>query len=66
MTVFYSDVEEPLSKYSPVMLHLSLATGIFNENPNHCCQTVIRKSLVPSGAHEGSLGRGVLEISLKP
>ena len=31
MTIFYSDVE-PLSKYSPVMLHLSPATRILNEN----------------------------------
>ena len=29
---FYSNVE-PLSKYSPVMLHLSPATKILNENP---------------------------------
>ena len=29
---FYSDVE-PLSHYSPVMLHLSPATRILNENP---------------------------------
>ena len=32
MTIFYSDVE-PLSKYSPVMLHLSPATRICNEDP---------------------------------
>ena len=32
MTIFDSDVE-PLSKYSPVMLHLSPATRILNENP---------------------------------
>jgi len=32
MTIFYSDVE-PLSKYSPVTLHLSPATRILNENP---------------------------------
>ena len=32
MTILYSDVE-PLSKYSPVMLHLSPATRILNENP---------------------------------
>ena len=32
MTIFYSDVE-PLSEYSPVMLHLSPATRILNENP---------------------------------
>ena len=32
MTTFYSDVE-PFSKYSPVMLHLSPATRILNENP---------------------------------
>ena len=31
MTIFNSDVE-PLSKYSPEMLHLPPATGIFNEN----------------------------------
>ena len=30
--LLYSDVE-PLSKYSPVMLHLSPATRILNENP---------------------------------
>ena len=29
---FYSNVE-PLSKYSPVMLHLSPATKLLNENP---------------------------------
>ena len=29
---FYSDVE-PLSKYSPVMLHLSPITRILNKNP---------------------------------
>ena len=32
MTIFYPD-EEPLSKYSPVMLHLSPATRNLNENP---------------------------------
>ena len=32
MTTFYSDVE-PFLKYSPVMLHLSPATTILNENP---------------------------------
>ena len=33
---FYSDLE-PLSKYSPVMLHLSPATRILNKNPVcHC------------------------------
>jgi len=32
MTIFYSDVE-PLSKYSPVTLHLSSAARILNENP---------------------------------
>ena len=32
LTIFYSDVE-PLSKYSPVTLHLSPATRILNENP---------------------------------
>ena len=32
MTSFYSDVE-PLSKHSPIILHLSPPTGIFNENP---------------------------------
>ena len=32
MTIFYSDME-PLSKYSPVMLHLSPTTRILNENP---------------------------------
>ena len=31
MTVFYSDME-PLSRYSPVKLHLSLATTTFSEN----------------------------------
>ena len=31
MTIFNSDVE-PLSKYSPEMLHLPPANGIFNEN----------------------------------
>ena len=31
MTNFHSNVE-PLSKYSPVMLHLSPATRILNEN----------------------------------
>ena len=31
LTIFYSDVE-PLSKYSPVTLHLSPATRILNEN----------------------------------
>ena len=31
-TISYSD-EEPLSKYSPIMLHLSPATRILNENP---------------------------------
>ena len=33
MTIFYSDVE-PLSKYSPAMLHLSPATRIANHNEN--------------------------------
>lgn len=33
MTIFHSDVE-PFSKYSPVMLHLSPAAGVFNENPD--------------------------------
>ena len=32
---------EPLSKYSPVMLCLSPATGIFNENP-----VILNKNLV--------------------
>ena len=32
MTIFYSDVE-PLLKYSPVMLYLSPAMRILNENP---------------------------------
>ena len=32
MTSFYSEVE-PLSKYSPVMLHFFPATEILNENP---------------------------------
>ena len=32
MTYFYSDVE-PFSKYSPVMLHLSLATRILKKTP---------------------------------
>ena len=32
MATFYSDVK-PLSNYSPVMLHLSPATRIRNENP---------------------------------
>ena len=32
MTIFYS-VVEPLSKYSPVTLHLSPAVRILNENP---------------------------------
>ena len=31
LTIFNSDVE-PLSKYSPEMLHLPPATEIFNEN----------------------------------
>jgi len=31
MTIFYSDME-PLSKYSPVTLHLSPATTILSEN----------------------------------
>ena len=34
MTIFYSDVE-PFSKYSPVMLDLSPATRILNENANN-------------------------------
>ena len=34
MTIFYSDVE-PLSEYSPVILHLSPATRILNENPDN-------------------------------
>lgn len=33
MAIFRSDVE-PFSKYSPVMLHLSPAAGVFNENPD--------------------------------
>ena len=33
MTIFYSDVE-PLSKYSPAMLHLSPSTRIANHNEN--------------------------------
>ena len=32
VNIFYSD-EEPLSKYSPVMLHVSPATRILNNNP---------------------------------
>ena len=32
MNIFYSDIE-PLSQYFPVMLHLSPATRILNENP---------------------------------
>ena len=34
MTIIYSDLE-PLSKYSPVILHLFPATRILNENPVH-------------------------------
>ena len=34
MTIFYSDVE-PCSEYSPVMLHLSPATRILNENTDN-------------------------------
>ena len=34
MTIFYSDVE-PLSEYCPVILHLSPATRILNENPDN-------------------------------
>ena len=33
MSILYSEVE-PLSKYSPVMLHLSPATKILNDNPD--------------------------------
>ena len=33
MTIFYSDME-PLSKYSPVTLHLSSVTRILGENPD--------------------------------
>ena len=33
MTIFYSDTE-PLSKYSPVTLHLSPVTRILGENPD--------------------------------
>ena len=33
MTILNSDVE-PLSKYSPVTLHLSPATRILNDNPD--------------------------------
>ena len=32
MIIFYSD-KEPLSKYCPVMLHISPAIRILNENP---------------------------------
>ena len=32
MTIFHSDME-PLSKYSPSMLHLSPVTRILSENP---------------------------------
>ena len=39
MTIFYSDVE-PLSKYSPVMLHLSPTTRILNENSVGTCRAV--------------------------
>ena len=34
LTIFYSDLEA-LSKYSPVMLHLSPATRILSENPKN-------------------------------
>ena len=40
--VFYSDVE-PLSKYSPVMFHLSPATRILDENPGLLKKPVSRE-----------------------
>ena len=48
MTIFYSDME-PLSKYSPVTIHLSPATRILSENP--LMVSVLHKEL------EGKVGK---------
>ena len=40
MTIFYSYIE-PLSRYSPVTLHLSPATIILNENPKYEMESVV-------------------------
>ena len=48
MTIFYSDVE-PLSKYSPVTIHLSPTTRILSENP--LMVSVLHKGL------EGKVGK---------
>ena len=47
MTIFYSDME-PLSKYSPVMLHLSPpTTRILNENPGCRPRTLSHMISIP-------------------
>ena len=40
MTIFYSYIE-PLSRYSPVTLHLSPATIILNENPKYEMKSLV-------------------------
>ena len=40
MTIFYSYIE-PLSRYSPVTLHLSPATIILNENPKYEMESLV-------------------------
>lgn len=52
VTIFYSD-KEPLSKYSPVMLHLSTVTRILNENPDEV-----------TSLRDGHLGK--MDITLRP
>ena len=50
MTILYSDVE-PLSKYSPVTLHLSPATRILNENPGKWINNTIKSNSVRYHMH---------------
>ena len=47
MNILYSNVE-PLSKFSPVTLHLSPATMILNENPDRLLE---KNTIILSNCH---------------
>ena len=42
LTIFFSDME-PLSHYSPVLLHLSPAARILTENPEVACSVFVAR-----------------------
>ena len=67
MTILYSDVE-PLSKYSPVTLHLSPATRILNDNPDEGALFISNKGRPGSKfsfVSQASLARKGLMTGLK-